>query len=505
MHGAVGEAQPGQKLEEAMERQSSLRRLLASMTLGLILAPTGIFAQNVSPDEARAIAKDAYIFGYPLVENYRIQYTYFVDQSGAEYKGPWNKVLNTARLFTPKDTTIQTPNSDTPYSMLGADLRVEPLVLGVPKIDEKRYFSLQFIDAYTFNFHYVGSRTTGNGGGTYLLAGPNWTGDTPAGIDDVIRSETDFAFVIYRTQLMGPDDLDNVKKIQAGYTLQPLSAFLGQTAKDGTAVPLEKPNVLPTKVTVDHPVTKALTPVTQKDEKTDPKFFEILDLTLKLGPVPDEEKDLRARMAKLGIGTEAGFDPDSLSPEVLKAVQAGMTDAWDAFDTFKKEQIDTGKVTSADMFGTREEIGGNWMYRMAAVILGIYGNSAEEAFYPVLQLDTDGNALSGANAYTVTFPKGQLPPVNAFWSVTMYGLPQSLLVENPINRYLVNSPMLPDLKMNDDGSLTIYVQNEAPGKDKESNWLPAPAGPFWMAMRLYWPKEAALKGDWKAPGVEKTN
>ncbi|WP_172330663.1 DUF1254 domain-containing protein [Mangrovicoccus sp. HB161399] len=490
-----------------MDKRTFLLRSLASAAAGLALAASSARAQapDITPGEARAIARDAYVYGYPLVENYRIQYTYFVDGSGAEYKGPWNTLINIARLYTPEDTAIQTPNSDTPYSMLGADLRAGPLVLRVPEIEKGRYYSLQFIDAYTFNFDYVGSRTTGNGGGTYLLAGPGWSGDAPAGIDKVLRSETEFALVIYRTQMMGPDDLDNVKKIQSGYGVQPLAAFLGQSAAGAEAPPLEKPNVLPTRVTVAHPVTQALVPVAQKEERTDPKFFEILDLTLKLGPVPEAEKDIRAEMARLGIGTEAGFDAAKLPPEILAAVKAGMSDAWDAFGTFKKTQIETGKVTSADLFGTRAKIGGNWMYRMAAVILGIYGNSPEEALYPALQVDSGGQGLSGANAYTVTFPKGQLPPVKAFWSVTMYDLPQSLLVANPIKRYLINSPMLPGLAMDDDGSLTIYVQNQPPGDGKESNWLPAPEGPFWMALRLYWPDDAALKGEWTAPKVVKAH
>jgi hypothetical protein len=353
--------------------------------------------------------------------------------------------------------------------------------------------------------HYVGSRTTGNDGGTYLLAGPAWSGEKPDGINEVIRSETDFAFVIYRTPLKGPDDLDNVKKIQAGYTAQMLSEFLGQSGEKAAAAPLPKPGSLPSSVPGDRMPTQALAPLTQGAERTDPSFFEILDLTLKFGPVPDAEKDLRAKFAKLGIGTDAGFDADTLSPEIRQAVTEGMADAWDAYDAFKKAKIDTGEVTSADIFGTRSEIDGNWMYRMAAVVLGIYGNSAVEAFYPLLQRDADGNALTEADNYTLTFPKGQLPPVNAFWSVTMYDLPQSLLVENPIDRYLINSPMLPDLKMDPDGSLTIYVQHDSPGKDRESNWLPAPAGPFWMAMRLYWPKEAALGVEWKAPAVKKTH
>lgn len=488
-----------------MVKLAYIPALLVSALMGLLFTESAASSQNVTPDEARVIAKEAYIYGYPLVENYRIQYAYFVDQGGPQYKGPWNKLISIARLYTPKDTAIQTPNSDTPYSFIGADLRSEPVVLTVPKIDEGRYYSLQFVDAYTFNFHYVGSRTTGNGGGKYLLVGPTWSGDKPDGIDELIRSETDFVFVIYRTQLMGPDDLDNVKKIQAGYTAQLLSDFLGTSGEAKALTPLPKPKAVTPPMPVDHTPAQALKPLNAKEERSDPAFFEILDLTLKLGPIPAEEKELRAKFAKLGIGTEEGFDADKLTPDVLNAVKAGMADAWDAFDTFKKSEIDTGKLTSEDLFGTRKEIGGNWMYRMAAVILGIYGNSAVEAFYPMLQADSDGNPLTGANTYTVTFPKGQLPPVNAFWSVTMYNLPQSLLVENPINRYLINSPMLQNLTKSHDGSLTIYIQHDSPGKEKESNWLPAPKGPFWMAMRLYWPKKEALSGSWKAPAVKKTN
>ena len=159
----------------------------------------------VPPAEVRAIAKDAVIWGFPLVDSYRVQYSYFVDRGGAEYKAPWNTLVNNARVYTPDDKAIQTPNSDTPYSFVGADLRAEPLVITVPAIDKGRYYSIQFIDMYTFNFAYVGSRTTGNGAGSFLLAGPDWRGDPkkpPPGIRSVIRSETEFAFLLLRTQLV---------------------------------------------------------------------------------------------------------------------------------------------------------------------------------------------------------------------------------------------------------------------------------------------------------------
>jgi hypothetical protein len=469
----------------------------------LLTLPTGIQAEDVAPEEARSIAKDAYIYGYPLVENYRIQYAYFADKGGDQYKGPWNQIVNIGRVYTPKDTAIQTPNSDTPYSMLGVDLRAEPIVLTIPKIDAKRYYSLQFIDAYTFNFHYLGSRTSGQDGGVYMLAGPGWKGDKPEGVDDVIMSETEFASVAYRTQLFNPDDLDNVKKIQAGYKAQTLSDFLGESPPAGTSTELETPSAAAPVAVPEAQPASVLKPLTQDEEKTSLEFFRILNAVLSIAPTPAEETDLRARFAKIGVGGDQTFDPDKLTDEMKTAIQNGMADAWAEYDAFKKAKIDTGEVTSGDALGSRKDLNGNWMYRMAGTVIGIYGNSKAEAMYPLLTLDNEGKPFDGANAYTLTFEKGSFPPANAFWSVTMYNLPQSLLVDNPINRYLINSPMLDDMTKNDDGSLTIYIQNASPGKDKESNWLPAPEKGFWMPIRIYWPKEEALNGDWKAPVVQR--
>src|SRR6185295_16368944 len=174
-------------------------------------------AADITLAEARAIAKEAYTYGYPMMDSYRIEYGYFVNHQNHEYKGPWNQVHNTPRVYTPADTAIQTPNSDTPYSWLGMDLRAEPMVLTVPSVEKERYYSIQLIDAYTFNFDYIGSRATGNEAGSFLIAGPHWNGELPKGVKKVIRSETDFVFAAYRTQLFTPKDLDNVKKVQAGY------------------------------------------------------------------------------------------------------------------------------------------------------------------------------------------------------------------------------------------------------------------------------------------------
>jgi hypothetical protein len=439
---------------------------------------------SVTPEEARAIAKEAYIYGFPMVDDYRIEYAYFVDSKNPEFKGPWNQLVNIPRVYTPADTAIQTPNSDTPYSMIGMDLRAEPMVLTVPPIEKGRYFSVQLIDAYTFNFDYIGSRATGNDGGSFLIAGPGWKGETPKGIKKVMRSETELLIAAYRTQLFNPDDLDNVKKVQAGYKAEPLSKFLGQpTPKTAPAIDFIKP-------------------LTPDEEKTSPEFFNILNFILQYCPTDPSETELRARFAKIGVEPGKTFDVSKLSPEMKTAITQGMADAWIDLENLRK-QVDAGKVTSGELFGTREYLKNNYLYRMAAAVLGIYGNSKQEAMYPVYAIDSDGKKLNGADRYTVNFAPGQLPPVHAFWSLTMYDLPQSLLVANPINRYLVNSPMLPQLVKDADGGLTFYVQNESPGKDKEPNWLPAPKGPFFIAMRLYWPKDEALDGTWKQPPMKR--
>ena len=441
----------------------------------------------LTAEQVRAIAKEAYIYGFPMVDSYRIQYSYFINPASPEYKGPWNEVHSVARVFTPADTAVQTPNSDTPYSMLGADLRAEPLVLFVPPVDNDRYYSLQFIDGYTYNFAYVGSRTTGSDGGLYLLAGPGWTGEKPAGIKDVITSDTDFALVAYRTQMFGPDDLANVQKIQAGYKAEPLSAFM----KKATAA--------------EAPAIEWPTPLSPEDQKTSLRFFDLLDVQLGYAPTLPAEKDVRARFASIGLTGDGTFDSEKLSPDLQKAFKDGMADAWMEFATFKKDKIDTGEVKSGDLFGTRGQLGANYLYRMAGAVIGIYANSKEEAMYPVLSTDADGKPLSGENKYTLTFPAGGLPPINAFWSVTMYKLPESLLVDNPINRYVINSPMLPNLTKNPDGSLTLYIQNSPPASDKQPNWLPAPPGPFTVFMRLYWPKDEALDGTWQPPKLTRVS
>ena len=260
----------------------SLVHLLGTSLFGVATAVAA--NPEASPVEVRAIAKEAYIYGFPLVDNYRIQYSYFADPAAAEFKAPWNTIFNNAQVYTAEDKSTQTPNADTPCSYVGADLRTEPLVFTVPPIDENRYFSLQFIDADTFNIAYVGLHGPGSAG-NYLLAGPRWKGQKPAGIKTVIPCETEFAFVLYRTQLFDPADLENVKKIQAEYKVQSLSDFLGTPSP-------------PPPLKFDFPK-----PLTADEERSSLKFFSELNFILRFCPtVPSEPRTLMARFAKIGVG-----------------------------------------------------------------------------------------------------------------------------------------------------------------------------------------------------------
>ena len=448
-------------------------------------AAKGVAAPGIA--ETKAIAEEGFIYGLPLVMNYAVQYAFAVDRNSGQFKAPFNEIHNESSVFTYKDTAVVTPNSDTPYSMLWLDLRAEPMVLTVPVIDKKRYYSLQFVDSNTYNYAYVGSRATGNLGGRYLVAGPGWQGEAPAGTT-LIRAETQFSLVIFRTQLFNPADMANVVKVQSGYKAQPLSAYLHQGAP-AAAPAIDFPKI-------DNEMVKT-------------GFFQYLDFVLQFIPAAPEEADLRAKLARLGIGPGKTFDFKDLSAEHKAAVVLGMKAGEDKIAAAGAElgKNQNGWLVAA-AGGNRAYYAGNWLKRAAIAKAGIYANDPVEAMYPMTRKDINGEALDGSkHDYTLTFAKGQFPPVNAFWSVTMYDGKSQLLIENPINRYLINSPMLPVMKKNGDGSLTVYIQSKSPGKDKEANWLPAPDGPIYMVMRLYWPKTEAPtilppgEGTWIPPGV----
>ncbi|MET4156436.1 hypothetical protein ABIC08_008569 [Bradyrhizobium sp. RT9b] len=442
--------------------------------------------------KVKDIAEAGFIYGLPMVMAYGVMNEYAVDKSSGQYKAPFNTLFNEARVFTYEDTAVITPNSDTPYSLAWLDLRAEPIVFSVPAIDPKRYYALQLNDLNTYNFGYVGTRATGSDAGSYMVVGPRWTGVTPPGVKKVFRSTTDFCLALFRTQLFDPADIEAVKKVQAGYKVQPLSSFLNQPPPA--------------------PAPALSFPKFEKD-LVRTEFFEYLDFALQFAPPLPEDRWIREQLARIGVGPGKSFDFRSLSledkAEILLGMKEGERKVTEAVATLGKD-INGWRVGAS--FGDAAFFHGDWLLRAAAAKAGIYGNDAVEAMYPLSKLDADGKELDCSKSnYALTFPAAQLPPVNAFWSVTMYDGKTQLLVKNPINRYLINSPMLPNMKLGADGSLTIYIQNKSPGADKEANWLPAPDGPIYVVMRLYWPKTTppsilpAGEGTWKPPVLKRVS
>jgi hypothetical protein len=467
-------------------RSAALAAITTAATKsGLVLAQDrpGLF-------EAKSIAEAGFIYGLPIVMNYGVMYEFCVDRGSAQYKGVFNQVHGEARVFTPRDTAIVTPNSDTPYAMLWADLRVEPIIISVPAVDPKRYYSVQLCDGNTYNYGYIGSRATGSEAGDYIVVGPSWKGATPSGIRKVFQSGTQFSLCIFRTQLFNSDDLDNVRKVQAGYKAQTLSQYLKQPAP-------------PPAPAIDFPK------FSQELVKTN--FFEYLDFALQFAPAQANETEIRSRLARIGVGPGKTSSFHDLSPIDQAEIASGMAEGArkvEAAVANLGKGINGWRVGSA--FGDSAFFDGNWLLRAAAAKAGIYGNDAVEAMYPATRSDSDGQPLDGSrHDYTLTFAAGQEPPVNAFWSVTMYDATTQLLIENPINRYLINSPMLPELKKDADGSLTIYIQNKSPDPDRQANWLPAPNGRMYLVMRLYWPKTTPPsilppgEGTWQPPGIKR--
>jgi len=440
--------------------------------------------QELNAVEAIAIAREAIIYAFPIVEGYKTLYKQAVDKSASDYKAPFNHIGHARDVATPEDTWVVTPNSDTPYSFAWLDLRAEPVVITMPRVDSGRYYSAQLIDLSTFNFAYLGTRSFGNGGGDFLITGPDWQGETPAGIKAVIPCETQLLYALFRTQLFNAGDIASVRAIQDGYRVQPLSAYLGSPAPaTGPAIVWPKP---------------------VGDMTESARVFTYLNFLLQFIPPHPSEAELLARFASLGIGAGRRFEPDTLSPELRAAVEEGIRRAFEEDLAGTVKRINTGTLSSGDLFGTRAFLQNNYLYRFTGAKLGIYGNSREEAFYPAYFADAEGKQPDASqHRYILRFAKGQLPPAEAFWSLTMYDGKTQLLVANPLRRYLVNSPMGETYNVGTDGSVTFYIQKDSPGTDQESNWLPAPDGPFYLIMRIYIPKPDTFNGQWQQPKLER--
>ena len=445
---------------------------------------------KVSPKEAKAIAEEAYIYAYPMLMGYRAIYYGAVDTTSPIFRAYPNILVHDSKPADHTREDVVTINGDTPYSNFGFDLRAEPMVISVPEITD-RYYVFQFADLFTHNFTFIGTRATGTKAGDYLFVGPKFDGEIPEGkFTDVFYSETDLVIGVGRTQLLGTDDLPNVLEIQKGYKVTTLSEFMGKEPK-----PEPEIQWLPWKNEVLNTV----------------EFIDYLNFLITfIEPIHKDDKEAMERFAKIGIKPGAAFDKSAYSEEVIKAIEEGIAEANKKI--VHKAQNIADQINGWNMmeaFGPREFFKGDWLLRAAAAMTAIYANDKIEAFYPMAFVDADGNVLNGkANEYTLHFTKDEIPPAKYFWSVTMYDKRADgvtgYMTDNSINRYLINSTT-EGLIYDKDGGLTIYIQHEQPAGDKAANWLPAPAEPFYLAMRIYGPEESVMNNEWAPPAVQKVN
>ena len=457
---------------------------LGCLTLLFTLLPKAHAQSALTPAEARAIAVDAYVYFYPLVsmDITRRQSTNI--EAGKEVaKGPMNMFVSVPEYPTADLKIVVRVNFDTLYSVAWLDLTKEAQVVSAPDT-AGRYYLLPMLDMWTDVFASPGWRTTGTEAGNFLVTPPGWTGTVPQGMTH-LPAPTPYIWVIGRTKTDGAADYPAVHKVQAGYTVTPLSGW-------------GKPPV-PVAVTIDPSVDMKTPPKSQADTMPADKYFAYAAELLKLHPPHDTDQPIIARMKKIGIVPGESFDINTLDPVVKAAVEGAPAEA-QALMAWKLPtlaRVANGWSMNTDTMG----VYGNYYLKRAIVTQqGLGANLPEDAIYPLNLFDDAGAPLDGAHNYTIHFEKGAMPPVNAFWSITLYDS-EGFQVANVLNRFAVSSYM--PFKTNGDGSLDLYFQNESPGEDKEVNWLPAPKGAFNLCMRLYAPRGEALTGKWNPPAVTK--
>ncbi len=442
---------------------------------------------ELTVEKIKQIAEEAYIYAFPMLMGYRFAYATFLQPASPAYRGPANSgPYGEAVTLDHTFKDVITPNADTPYSFGMLDLRGGPVVLTVPEV-KGRYYVMQFEDLFGCNELFIGSRATGNAAGSYFLTGPSWEGDVPDGFAGSFQFETEWVFMIGRTQLLGPDDQPALAEVMRQYKLEPYAVYQGGDA--------------PTLPAVDWPVWN-------DEASRDERFISYVNALLPLcQPIHPDEAAMFARFAQIGVGPGLPFDPETLDETWREALAQGVASAR---AVLAEAPATIGKMSNGWLvvspFGDRQfykERG--FLLRAVGALIGWGGNDQIEAFYPQTHTDANGDPLDGAHTYTLHWDVD--PPVNAFWSVTMYDKSYDgnagYLVENEINRYLINSTTK-GLVRDANGGLTITIRRDKPEDPvQRANWLPAPEGKFYLTLRLYWPKQEALDGRWTPPFVQK--
>ena len=440
-------------------------------------------ADTISEQDAHAIGVQAYLYFYPLItmDLTRKQLTNVAKPEGIY--APMNSFASIGAYPAADMKVVVRPNFDTLYSSAWLDLTKEPMIVSVPDT-HGRYYLLPMLDMWTDVFASPGWRTTGTQAGNYAVMPPGWSGSLPAGVVR-IDAPTPYVWIIGRTKTDGPADYDAVNTIQAGYKITPLSSW-GKAAE-------------PVVGTVDPGVDMKTPPKITVDTMPAAKYFAYAAEILKLQPPHITDQPILAQMQRIGIERGKSFDIDKVDPAIKAGLETAPEDALKlmAWKVASLARVVNGWSMNTDTMG----VYGNYYLKRAIITqLGLGANLPEDAIYPLNLADDTGKPLDGGNAYVLHFDKGATPPVDAFWSVTLYDA-QGYQVANSLNRFAVSSWM--PFKYNPDGSLDLYFQNASPGADKEANWLPAPKGPFNLTMRLYAPKSDALTGKWNPPPVMK--
>jgi hypothetical protein len=464
-----------------------MKHRIMGAILGLLLTPVFApmaMAAAITEDEAHAIGVDAYLYFYsPVTMDLTRKQLTNQEPTPGGIGGPMNRFANVGAFPTADMRVVVRPNFDTLYSSGWLDLTKEPMVVSAPDTGG-RYYLLPMLDMWTDVFASPGWRTTGTQAANFLVTPPGWSGTVPDGFTE-IKAPTPYVWIIGRTKTDGPADYDAVHKIQAGYTITPLS----QWGKEPVAP----------EVKIDPSIDMKTPPKVTVDTMPAGQFFAYAAELLKLHPPHITDQPMIARLKRIGFEVGKSFDLDKADPAVQKGLASAPEDAQKlmAWKVPTMARIANGWSMNTDTMG----VYGNYYLKRAIVTqFGLGANLPEDAIYPLNLADSDGKPLDGASNYTIHFDKSQIPPVEAFWSITLYDN-DGFQVANSLNRFAVSSWM--PFKYSPDGSLDLYFQNESPGADKEANWLPAPKGPFNLTMRLYAPKAAALTGKWNPPPIVK--